>query len=180
MEGKLIWKSKTFWVNLIAIVAMGFQSQTGYIIDAEAQAALLIIINGVLRVATKEPVVWSKNNAKGGFMRLRLLVVVALLSLAVLTLQGCTTGMVQPTQPGEVLAALEADYTTGVIAAHKAYDAGLMDAEAEALVDSLVEKIGYYFDRAEAAFKTGDRPGQSEWVKLIEPLVFELLMAVPK
>ena len=122
----------------------------------------------------------AMRGKKGGFTRLRLLVVVAMLSLAVLALQGCATGMARPDQPGEVLAALEADYTTAVVAAKSAHDAGILHDNEEELIDSLVEKIGYYFDRAEAAFKTGDRPGQNEWVKLIEPLVFELLMAVPK
>ena len=180
MKGKATWKSRTFWVNIIAVVALVAQNRWGYVIDGEGQAALLLVVNMVLRACTSEPLSWVKNGTKSGFTRLRLLVVVALLSLAVLTLQGCAMGMAKPTQPGEVLASLETDYTTTLIAARAAHDQGLLSLEQEEVINSLVLKISVYFDRAEASFKGGDQPGQNEWVKLIRPLVIEFLMAVPQ
>jgi uncharacterized membrane protein len=57
--GKKIYLSKTFWVNVIALLAMLLQSFTGFIIDVEAQASILAFINVVLRLVTKEPVTWG-------------------------------------------------------------------------------------------------------------------------
>lgn len=53
--------SKTLWVNLIAVLAVLIQSQTGVMVDAETQMAILAVVNLVLRVATKEPVSWKKT-----------------------------------------------------------------------------------------------------------------------
>ena len=58
-EIKKVWKSKTFWVNVIAILALLAQTQVGFIIDAEAQAALLAVINLGLRAVTKTPIAWK-------------------------------------------------------------------------------------------------------------------------
>ncbi len=57
--GKKFWQSKTFWVNLIAIVALVLQQYTGYVITPEKQVAILSVINVVLRFVTKEPIVWN-------------------------------------------------------------------------------------------------------------------------
>ena len=46
--------SKTLWLNLLAIVALVAQGEFGYILDAEAQAAILAAINLMLRIVTKE------------------------------------------------------------------------------------------------------------------------------
>jgi len=54
--GKNIFKSKTFWVNVLSIAGMLVQSQTGYIIDPATQAIGLGLINGIIRTVTKEPV----------------------------------------------------------------------------------------------------------------------------
>ena len=54
MDTKRWYTSKTLWVNLLAIVALVAQGQFGYLLDAEAQAALLAIINLILRIITKK------------------------------------------------------------------------------------------------------------------------------
>ena len=54
MSTKRWYTSKTLWVNLLAIAALGVQTEFGYILDAEAQAALLAIINLILRIITRE------------------------------------------------------------------------------------------------------------------------------
>jgi uncharacterized membrane protein len=59
--GKKIYLSKTFWVNVIALLAMLLQSFTGFVIDIEAQASLLAVVNVVLRLVTKEPVAWGNK-----------------------------------------------------------------------------------------------------------------------
>jgi hypothetical protein len=53
MDGKPWYLSKTLWVNAISLVAMGVQMFTGTeIVDAEAQFALLGVVNLVLRLVT--------------------------------------------------------------------------------------------------------------------------------
>ena len=60
METKKIYQSKTFWVNLIAIVGIVLNSLYGIEIDAELQAtfatAILGVINIILRLITKQPI----------------------------------------------------------------------------------------------------------------------------
>lgn len=55
---KSIFASKTFWVNLIAAVAMIGQAASGQAVVAEpeTQATLLALANIVLRFVTKEAV----------------------------------------------------------------------------------------------------------------------------
>lgn len=54
------WASRTLWVNLIAIIAMVLQGVTGHVlISMELQATILGVINMILRLVTKTPVVWS-------------------------------------------------------------------------------------------------------------------------
>lgn len=55
-EGKKWYASKIMWVNIIAVVAGLVQTQTGFVIDVEAQGAILAVINIVLRAVTKEAV----------------------------------------------------------------------------------------------------------------------------
>ena len=56
MEGKPLRKSKTFWVNLVALIALLIQSQTGFVITPEEQTAIVVVINMILRAVTKEPI----------------------------------------------------------------------------------------------------------------------------
>ena len=51
---KKIWKSKTFWVNLIAIGAIIAQVEYGYIINLEAQLLILSVVNLIMRGITNE------------------------------------------------------------------------------------------------------------------------------
>ena len=58
METKKIYQSKTFWVNLLAIVGIVLNSLYGIELDAEVQATLatsiLAVINIVLRLRTNK------------------------------------------------------------------------------------------------------------------------------
>ena len=51
---KKIYLSKTMIVNLVALIALIAQMQTGFIIPAEEQAAILVVINMALRFVTGE------------------------------------------------------------------------------------------------------------------------------
>ncbi len=52
--------SKTLWVNAIALVAMIAQGVTGHVlINMELQATILGVVNMILRLITKKPIVWS-------------------------------------------------------------------------------------------------------------------------
>jgi uncharacterized membrane protein len=50
---KVWWKSKTLWVNVIAMVVLIAQSQTGFAIAIEEQAAIIVVLNLILRAITK-------------------------------------------------------------------------------------------------------------------------------
>lgn len=51
------WQSKTVWVNIVAGIALITQAITGsQILDVDTQAAILTVINIVLRFATKTPI----------------------------------------------------------------------------------------------------------------------------
>jgi len=54
MNTKRWYTSKTLWANLLAIVALVAQAEFGYALDVEAQAALLAVINLILRALTKK------------------------------------------------------------------------------------------------------------------------------
>ena len=60
MNTKKLWTSKTFWLNILAIIVVAVQTQTGFVIDIEAQAAILAVVNLALRVITKTEIVWKK------------------------------------------------------------------------------------------------------------------------
>jgi hypothetical protein len=47
------WKSKTLWVNAIALAAMIIQANYGFIIAPEEQIAIITIVNLILRAVTK-------------------------------------------------------------------------------------------------------------------------------
>lgn len=65
-NSKELWKSKTFWVNLIALVIFIVQIfwVPDFTIPLEIQGALLALINFVLRLITKEEIVWSTKAKK--------------------------------------------------------------------------------------------------------------------
>ena len=48
------WKSKTLWVNVLALIGLGVQSQTGFAIDPALQGGILGVVNVILRALTGE------------------------------------------------------------------------------------------------------------------------------
>ncbi len=53
---KVWWRSKTLWLNFIALVSALVQSQYGFVLDPTLQGAFLAGVNLVLRGITKEAV----------------------------------------------------------------------------------------------------------------------------
>ena len=66
MNQKDFWKSKTFWVNLIAIIVFAIQMLwiKDFVIPVEIQGAILAVINFILRWATKEEIIWDTRKLK--------------------------------------------------------------------------------------------------------------------
>jgi len=58
-EVKPFWKSKTIWVNAIALVALIVQQATGFVVNPELQGFALIGVNALLRMVTKSAVTVS-------------------------------------------------------------------------------------------------------------------------
>ena len=56
--GKKWYKSKTLWVNLIALVALFLNDKLGFPLPQEEQMAILAVVNIILRFITKEPIRW--------------------------------------------------------------------------------------------------------------------------
>ena len=52
-------KSKTIWMNVIALIAIISAGQFGVVLDGNTQASLLFFMNVILRKITKEELVWS-------------------------------------------------------------------------------------------------------------------------
>jgi len=52
-------KSKTLWLNIIALIAIISAGQFGLVLDGTIQAAMLVMINVLLRMITKEELVWG-------------------------------------------------------------------------------------------------------------------------
>ena len=66
MECKqVLWyKSRMLWVNGIAFLACIIQLFTGTVINGETQGIILTIINFLLRLVTKEEIIWTTEPAK--------------------------------------------------------------------------------------------------------------------
>ena len=60
--GKRWFTSKTLWTNALALIALILQSHWGFVLDPEVQAAILIIINFILRFTTTQPVVAKESS----------------------------------------------------------------------------------------------------------------------
>jgi len=89
---KTWYTSKTLWLNIIAGLALLLQSRYGFIIDPEAQAGILAVINLVLRAVTGQPIEWkAPTPPDAGFIRLPLMAVLLMVCLALGSLAGCST-----------------------------------------------------------------------------------------
>lgn len=53
------WKSKTLWINVIAISGIIIRSEFGLVLTPEGEVAILGFINLVLRAVTKEKIEWK-------------------------------------------------------------------------------------------------------------------------
>ena len=52
-------KSRTIWINIIAVIAIVSAGEFGIILNGTIQAAILAMINIVMRKITNEELVWS-------------------------------------------------------------------------------------------------------------------------
>jgi hypothetical protein len=55
VETKVWWRSKTLWLNFIAVIATVIQAKYGLILDPSTQGIILATLNVFFRVVTKEP-----------------------------------------------------------------------------------------------------------------------------
>ena len=63
--GKKFWTSKTLWVNIVAIIAMIVQLyKQDFILTPEIQFSILAVINIILRLITKEEIVWDDTEPR--------------------------------------------------------------------------------------------------------------------
>ena len=53
------YASKTLWTNVVALAASFGAKQIGVDIDAQTQVGILVVINLILRIVTKQPISWS-------------------------------------------------------------------------------------------------------------------------
>ena len=58
--GKVV-RSKTLWVNLMALIAVIAQLEYGFVIAPGEQASAIVVINLVLRVITNEGLIEDKK-----------------------------------------------------------------------------------------------------------------------
>lgn len=58
---KAWYQSKTLWVNGIAAMAVLVQLYTGLLISGEAQGAILVVVNIILRLITSGPIEWGTD-----------------------------------------------------------------------------------------------------------------------
>jgi TRAP-type C4-dicarboxylate transport system permease large subunit len=58
------YASKTLWINTIALVAIILQGFTGFIINPQDQAAILVVINLILRVVTGDEIAFGSKTFK--------------------------------------------------------------------------------------------------------------------
>ena len=85
MKKKPFWLSKTFWVNVLAIIAMIIQYFTGWAFDPVIQATGLSVVNIILRAITKHPLGWGKGGSA------MLVILVPIMAGAFITSTGCAS-----------------------------------------------------------------------------------------
>jgi hypothetical protein len=54
METKKWYLSKTVWINIVALVGLIVQTQTGFLLTPEVQAMALTLVNLAVRTVTKQ------------------------------------------------------------------------------------------------------------------------------
>lgn len=54
MTAKDWYKSKQFWVNALALIALVLQSQSGFVVSLEEQSAIVMVLNLGLRAFAGE------------------------------------------------------------------------------------------------------------------------------
>ncbi len=59
---KRILKSKTIWINVIALIAFSLEKKFGFPISEDLQMEALTMINIFLRFITHEKIVWGGEN----------------------------------------------------------------------------------------------------------------------
>jgi len=58
--GKKFYESKTFWMNIIAVVGILLFKNEAFIAEnPEAVGAILVVLNLLLRLLTKKPIIWT-------------------------------------------------------------------------------------------------------------------------
>ena len=60
--GKRWFLSKVLWVNAIAVLALWLQLKFGFVVSAEEQIAIIAVINILLRLVTKQPLVIRESD----------------------------------------------------------------------------------------------------------------------
>lgn len=133
------YTSKTLWLNLIAVTVLLLQTRFGFVIEPEAQAGLLAVINIVLRAVTKAPLDWasqsaSVGNPEAGFIRLPLLFILATFA-CLIAMTGCATttaggSVTTPLQvAGKSLLAVKSTIVTAATATDALCKIGTIGAE---------------------------------------------------
>ena len=59
---KLWYTSKILWTNILGVAGLVLQLKYGYIVSPEMYMVVLMGINAVLRIITKEDIVWSSKS----------------------------------------------------------------------------------------------------------------------
>jgi hypothetical protein len=62
-DEKMWYKSKTLWINIITLIVIAIQLITGktFVLPELAQTGILLLINIILRIITKEEIIWKKK-----------------------------------------------------------------------------------------------------------------------
>jgi len=145
--GKAFYLSKTFWLNVLAIVALILQSYTSFVLSPEAQVAILGLINIVLRAITNEPLAWGNQNGRiMSPLALHLLMACLAMGLLVSVLSGCAI-----TQQSHASIAAKS------LLSAQAVTVGLAEAAdgmctAGALSQSQCDQIGEIYGQARASY----------------------------
>ena len=61
MERKPFYRSKTLWTNFVFLVALIVQLQVGFVIGPEEQAAIITVVNLILRAFTGQGLTLKKQ-----------------------------------------------------------------------------------------------------------------------